>query len=494
VSVSTIDFSRSFVTVATPEEAVDALEARYASATSALRSAVDRFLETGIPPSNDDRALFHYPELRLPYAPTGVPPTNRRAFAKFAEPGVYTTTVTHPKAFGHYLLEQLRPLCQEFGATIEVGVGPQEIPYPYVFERGDELGRGGVTAAELARFFPTPHLASVGDEIADGTYDLAPGEPRPLALFDAVRVDYSLRRLVHYTGTDWRHVQPWILLTNYHRYVDQFVRWGVEQLAGDGPYESLELPGGGKIIRGMSGEQIEELIAAAPWHRFQMPAYHLCAPKGRGVTLVNIGVGPSNAKNITDHLAVLRPHAWLMVGHCGGLRQSQHIGDYVLAHGYLRQDRILDALVPTDMPIPALAEVQVALQEAAAQITGDRGEALKRRLRTGTVVTNDDRNWELRWTQERRRINLSRAIAVDMESGTIAAQGFRLRVPYGTLLCVSDKPLHGEIKLPGAANAFYERAVSEHLRIGLQALDLLRNQRESLHSRKLRSFDEPPFR
>ena len=90
-------------------------------------------------------------------------------------------------------------------------------------------------------------------------------------------------------------------------------------------------------------------------------------------------------------------------------------------------------------------------------------------------MTYDDRNWELRWSQERRQINLSRAIAVDMESGTIAAQGYRLRVPYGTLLCVSDKPLHGEIKLPGAANAFYERAVGEHLMIGLAALDILRD-------------------
>ena len=151
------------------------------------------------------------------------------------------------------------------------------------------------------------------------------------------------------------------------------------------------------------------------------------------MTLVNIGVGPSNAKNITDHLAVLRPNCWLMVGHCGGLRQSQSIGDYVLAHAYLRQDRILDSLVPPDVPIPALAEVQIALQDAAGLVTGEKGEALKQRLRTGTVVTNDDRNWELRYTQERRRINLSRAIAVDMESGTVAAKGYRLRVPYGTL-------------------------------------------------------------
>ena len=212
------------------------------------------------------------------------------------------------------------------------------------------------------------------------------------------------------------------------------------------------------------------------------------------MTLVNIGVGPSNAKNITDHLAVLRPHCWLMVGHCGGLRQTQRIGDYVLAHAYLRQDRILDALVPPEIPIPALAEVQVALQEPPQMSPASSGDALKERLRTGTVVTNDDRNWELRWTPGAARINLSRAIAVDMESGTIAAQGYRLRVPYGTLLCVSDKPLHGEIKLPGAANAFYDRAVGEHLLIGLETIEQLRGNGGQLHSRKLRSFDEPPFR
>ena len=254
------------------------------------------------------------------------------------------------------------------------------------------------------------------------------------------------------------------------------------------------LPGNISIDGSHSREEADALVAASEWHRYQMPAYHLVAPEGEGVTLINIGVGPSNAKNITDHLAVLRPNCWLMVGHCGGLRATQKIGDYVLAHAYLRQDRILDSLVPPDVPVPALAEIQVALQDAAAIVTGAKGEALKGILRTGTVVTNDDRNWELRFTQERKRINLSRAIAVDMESGTIAAQGFRLRVPYGTLLCVSDKPLHGEIKLPGAANAFYERAVAQHLEIGLKALDLLRSRRDTLHSRKLRSFDEPPFR
>ncbi len=491
----------------TPDGAITRLIELHSGATGAMRRALDRFARTGTPPTEEERAAFCYPELRATWTrpPHGPQPFTRRAWAKFQSPGTYATTVTQPEAFAPYLLEQLRPLVEEFGATLSVEVGTQGIPYPYVLD-GTEAAGGEVAPAEIARHFPIPMLSAIGDEVADGTWEFRDGEPRPLALFDAARVDYSLRRLVHYTGTDWRAVQPWILLTNYQRYVDQFVRLGLAALAQpDGPYGALALPGGGVVRRGDDPDAAAQLVAEAPWQRHQMPAYHLLrdgqeAGCGGGVgaadglTIVNIGVGPSNAKNITDHLAVLRPHCWLMVGHCGGLRQSQAIGDYVLAHGYLRRDRILDDLVPPEVPVPALAEVQVALQEAAAQVTGERGDALKRRLRTGTVVTYDDRNWELRWSQERRRINLSRAIAVDMESGTLATQGYRLRVPYGALLCVSDKPLHGEIKLPGAASAFYQRAVGEHLAIGIATFELLRGQLAALHSRKLRSFDEPPFR
>jgi AMP nucleosidase len=116
-------------------------------------------------------------------------------------------------------------------------------------------------------------------------------------------------------------------------------------------------------------------------------------------------------------------------------------------------------------------------------------------MRTGTVFTTDNRNWELRYSELYERLNQSRAIAVDMESATVAANGFRFRVPYGTLLCVSDKPLHGEIKLRGMANAFYRERISQHLAIGVETLRMLREGGETrLHSRKLRSFDDPAFR
>src|ERR1700735_1120396 len=262
-----------FERVATPGEAVDRLVRLYDEATQALHGAVERFLKHGEPRSAATRALFRYPELRLSYAPNGQAPSSARAFAKFSEAGVYTTTVTQPADFHAYLLEQLEPLVSEYGATIEVGVGAQEIPYPYVIESGDELTRGGADAAELARFFPVPSLATIGDETAAGEVDFGP--ERPLALFDAPRVDYSLRRMVHYTGSDWRAMQPWVLLTNYHRYVDQFVRWGLDQLRSGSGVAKLVLPGNVVIDAALPEAEADARIASVAWHRFQMPAYHV---------------------------------------------------------------------------------------------------------------------------------------------------------------------------------------------------------------------------
>ena len=367
------------------------------------------------------------------------------------------------------------------------------MPFPFELDASHDLNRADVRAEDLARQFPATELAFIGDEIADGAFVPALEEPRPLSMFDGLRVDFSLARLRHYTGTPVEHFQHYILFTNYHRYVDEFVRWGCQELVKEGsPYTGLSCAGG--VMVTPESPEPEVAISDSASRRHQMPAYHLTAPGGQGITLVNIGVGPSNAKTICDHLAVLRPQAWLMIGHCGGLRDTQTIGDYVLAHAYLRDDHVLDDVLPPEIPVPSIAEVQSALYDAAKEVSGDDGETLKKRLRTGTVVTTDDRNWELRHGLSALRFNQSRAVAIDMESATIAAQGYRFRVPYGTLLCVSDKPMHGELKLPGQANAFYERAINQHLKIGIATIDVLRASGDKLHSRKLRAFNEPPFR
>ena len=471
------------------------LEAGYDRAVANLRAALRDYLATGRPPEAQARGdgAFAYPELRISYAPEQTVPPVLRAFARLNRPGAYATSITRPAMFRDYLQEQLRLLARDYPVQMSVGTSGHEIPYPYVLDGSDDLQLDGAQSIELARWFPGARLAHIGDEIADGEWLPGIDHTLPLSLFEAARVDFSLARLRHYTGTPADHVQPYILFTNYIRYVDEFVGWALDELKRpDSPYTALSAAGG--VVVNRDTENPRALIEAGNWRKVQMPAYHLIGREGGGVSLFNIGVGPSNAKNICDHLAVLRPQAWMMIGHCGGLRPSQTIGDYVLAHAYLRDDHIMDDVLPTEIPIPPIAEVQQALFQAAERVSGESGEVLKRRLRTGTVVTTDDRNWELRYTLSARRFNQSRAVAIDMESATIAAQGYRFRVPYGTLLCVSDKPLHGEIKLPGQANRFYERAISQHLRIGLEAVELLREQGGRLHSRKLRSFDEPPLR
>ncbi|NBC35925.1 AMP nucleosidase [Novosphingobium sp. FSY-8] len=462
------------------------------AAVATLRADIESFARHGTLPPEDrviERA-WCYPELRVHYAGRETSPDGGRAFGRLNAAGTYCTTVTRPALFAHYLTEQLGLLAKDYDIEIEVGRSTQQIPFPYVYDASAGLR---VRPADLAAHFPTTELALIGDELADGlmSVDDDGNGQIPLALFDGLRTDFSLARLAHYTGTKPEHFQRFVLFTNYHRYVDEFVDWAGGMLGTDG-YTTLS--GAGGLLVEKPVDNARALLSDTAWRRHQMPAYHLCRADGSGITLVNIGVGPSNAKTICDHLAVLRPEAWLMIGHCGGLRDTQRIGDYVLAHAYLRDDHVLDCVLPPEIPIPAIAEVQVALARAAEIISGQTGANLKKRMRTGTVVTTDDRNWELRYTQSAHRFSLSRAVGIDMESATIAAQGYRFRVPYGTLLCVSDKPLHGEIKLPGQANRFYEEAIAAHLAIGTTAVDLLRAEGDRLHSRKLRAFKEPPFR
>ncbi|MFN6977349.1 MAG: AMP nucleosidase, partial [Gemmobacter sp.] len=413
------------------------------------------------------------------------------SFGHVSEPGVYATTITRPDLFRNYLRQQIELLLRSHGEPVQIG--PSDTPIPVHFAvaqaQGVTVPQEGVLDFSLRDVFDVPDLATTNDDIVNGARTVNADGSRPLAPFTAQRVDYSLARLVHYTATDTVHFQNHVLFTNYQFYVDEFEIFARRALADPAQgYDAFVAP----------GEQVitdPDAPLAALTKMPQMPAYHLKRADGNGITLVNIGVGPSNAKTATDHIAVLRPHAWLMVGHCAGLRNSQSLGDFVLAHAYLREDHVLDADLPVWVPIPALAEVQVALQEAVAEVTQLEGFELKRIMRTGTVATIDNRNWELRdQSGPVQRLSQSRAIALDMESATIAANGFRFRVPYGTLLCVSDKPLHGELKLPGMASEFYRTQVGRHLEIGIRAMERLRGMPlERIHSRKLRSFDETAF-
>lgn len=474
-----------------PAAAVDALTALYERNTEFLiKSFTD--LAQGAPITGRYRAC--YPQVSIETSSFGHV-DSRLSYGHVTSPGVYTTTITRPKLFRHYLKEQLGLLIKNHSVHVTIAESSTPIPLHFAFGEGafvEASAASSLADVPLRDLFDTPDLNNTDDLIANGEYDQVPGEPAPLAPFTAQRIDYSLARLSHYTATSPNHFQNFVLFTNYQFYIDEFASWARKIMAdgGDGYTEFVE-PGNIVTLAGSDRPTTDMTLGRLP----QMPAYHLKKKGHAGITLVNIGVGPSNAKTITDHIAVLRPHAWLMVGHCAGLRNSQRLGDYVLAHAYMREDHVLDDDLPVWVPIPALAEVQMALEGAVAEVTGYEGFELKRIMRTGTVATIDNRNWELRdQAGPVKRLSQARAIALDMESATIAANGFRFRVPYGTLLCVSDKPLHGELKLPGMATEFYKTQVSQHLQIGIRAVQKLAAMpTETLHSRKLRSFYETAF-
>ena len=467
----------------TADEAIEKLIALYEAAIFSLQSGFSQFLK-GDRPQSPLRAF--YPALRLSTQTYDITdPTRSSGYV--SGPGYYQATITQPRLFKRYLKAQIDDVMKAHKITVEVGVSQTPIPIHFALTQSIARTSETILEGDLRNYFDVPDLATINDDIVNGDIE---SDVKPLAPFSAQRVDYSLARLKHYTATDPKHFQNFVLFTNYQFYIDEFESVARKLLDDEkSGYISFVGPDNTEITSA-------SMPMTAPKKLPQMPSYHLKREDGNGISLVNIGVGPSNAKTATDHIAVLRPHVWVMLGHCAGLRNSQALGDFVLAHAYMREDHVLDEDLPVWVPIPPLAEVQIALQESVAEIAHVSGNDLKHIMRTGTVATIDNRNWELRdQSGPVKRLSQSRAIALDMESATIAANGYRFRVPYGTLLCISDKPLHGELKLPGMASDFYKNQVARHLLIGIKAMELLRELPENeLHSRKLRSFNETAFR
>ncbi len=189
-------------------------------------------------------------------------------------------TIARPSAYRWYLRRELYKLANR-GAQIVVRRARERVDLtsPSLLERIDE------TDFDLTR--------------------------KKVFLFGPERSELSIERLEHYTGTRAEDFQRYVLLTNYQMHMEAF----------QDQYSDCIQPNRPNV---------------------QMPALHHQQPENRGISIVNIGVGPSNAKNFTDHLAVLRPDAILMVGHCAGVRNHQEIGDFVLASGYMRGDHLLD--------------------------------------------------------------------------------------------------------------------------------------------------------
>jgi AMP nucleosidase len=335
---------------------------------------------------------------------------------------VLSGEVARPAAYRWYLERELSSLAHE-GAEIRMRVSRERV---------------SLTSPDLLR------------QLDETELDIT---RKKLFLFGPERVELSAHRLEHYTGTRPEDFQRAILLTNYHMHTEAFL---------------TRYPDAIQPVR----------------PTVQMPAFHHKVPNEAGYSIVNIGVGPSNAKTLTDHVAVLRPDALLMVGHCAGIRNHQEIGDYVLASAYVRADHLMDDLLPLSVPVvPSLM-----LNRYLAKSLDDA----QLPYRWGAVYTTADRNWELALSKTIKDLRISRSIAVDMESATVAANGFRYRIPHATLLCVSDKPLHGKPKLPQQAKEFYQDTRKRHLETAIRALSMARDDYPfGIPNADVRGLDQP---
>ncbi|AGF71121.1 AMP nucleosidase [Corynebacterium halotolerans] len=467
--------------VNTVDEAIDRLAELYDHSADLAR----RILENG---NYDDYRAVVYPKVVVDVKEWR-PIARTEPFGYVNEAGRYSATLSKPGLMRSYLHDQLTRLTGNY--PCEIHVGPSDIRIPPEYIRGVEGITEARRAGDSADAIPRPTLDDVHDAIVDGEWEAFHGEEKPLFQFGPQRFDIACARIEHYTGIQVDTVQKYILFTNYAMHAFEFVKFGLRQIAsGKSRYSSLILPNGQKIDSEHAAQVDVDALTLAS--RYQMPRYDLRTPDGDGITMINIGVGPSNAKTITDCLAVLRPEAWIMIGHCAGLDGRMRIGDLILGNAYQRQDHILNERITRDIPIPAVPEIQRALEASVDEIYGGDHSL----MRTGTVLSTDDRNWEWHTPRELWEwLRGSTAAAVDMESCALATNGYRYRIPYGTLLSVSDLPLHAVPKLPAQAQAFYSNSKEAHVMCAVRAVESLADDPERLRTRKLRrAMGEVPFR
>ncbi len=248
------------------------------------------------------------------------------------------------------------------------------------------------------------------------------------------KVEIVRNWLPRYTGTELAEFGSYVLLTNFNNYLEIFR----EQVGGE--------------IRGRD-----------------RPMPNITAD---GITMINFGMGSANAATVMDLLSAIQPEAVLFLGKCGGLKKKNQLGDLILPIAAIRGEGTSnDYLLPE---VPALPAFQ--LQRAVSTTIRD----LDFDYWTGTVFTTNRRVWE-HDEEFKTYLRKTRAMAIDMETATIFAAGFANRIPSGALLLVTDQPMIPEgVKTESSDRLVTERFVDRHIRIGIEALRLIRRRGKSV--------------
>lgn len=352
--------------------------------------------------------------------------------------------LTRPDIFRSYYEEE----CSQF--TGPFGVSKSDHPIPLVLI--DETLASGLTQEQMI-FRKISVLSIESVESINGQ------RVRPLHWFDPARIDYSINRLKHYTGVSAQHIQNHVIFVNYQKYLPYFLEFAMDAIS-KGLYEDLIGPGDISLVR-------NKMNMPNSWNDSinlpQMPAYNLTLPNREGITLINIGVGPSNAKTIADHLAVLRPKFALMLGHCGGLMKEQLIGDYVIGDAHL--------MIDFDNSFGNNNEFDLHNAMYCEDLAKCVGSGRKSYI--GPVASFSDRNWELNASEIHKKLDHMGAIGVDMESAMLVKIFEQSGIPCASFLCVSDRPFHREIRLQQMAQNFYANKLEDHMSDALRMMQMV---------------------
>lgn len=240
--------------------------------------------------------------------------------------------------------------------------------------------------------------------------------------------------LPRYTDRPLDNFTPYILLTNFQKYIEMF------------------------------SEQFN-----APILGLNSPMPNVSA---QGITLINFGMGSPNAATIMDLLSAISPKAVLFLGKCGGLKRKNKVGDLILPIAAIRSEGTSNDYLPPEVPsLPAFN-----LQRAVSSTISNH----KRDYWTGTVFTTNKRVWEYD-ERFKKYLSKTRSMAIDMETATIFTVGFVNEIPTGALLLVSDQPMISDgVKTAASDKAVTTNYVEEHLQIGVESLIELKDNGKSV--------------
>lgn len=241
--------------------------------------------------------------------------------------------------------------------------------------------------------------------------------------------------LERYTGSSLNDFQKYVLLTNFHKYMDVFAeRYNADVHTG------------------------------SVWS-----AVH-CSDCS--VSMIDFKIGAPTAAMVIEVLSVVEPEAVLFLGMCGGLHESLVVGDFILPMAAIRDEGVSHHFIPPQ--VPSLPTFKI--QKFVSQMLVDEGLD----YRTGVVHTTDYRFWEFD-DAFKRKLYEERAIAIEMESAALFSVGFVSKVPIGALLLVSDLPLKKDgIKTKASANSVFSSFTEQHINIGIKAITEIQNKGEHI--------------